>query len=591
MKKEKKVTKEVNENSEKESIFSKIVSWISNGLLFVVLLPFNLFKYLNLGFYYIMKWMIRETPEKEKQRLEKERAKKEELQKERERAKEYIKEQSETQKTELKFAKDVNNEPIVHKDVKLTRSEQKEEHRIAKEKIRREKLRQKEEAKKEKQSVLEEFKKRNFFGRRKQQKLEKKRQILALDVNSADANRSSEKITFKYVGKNPEGKIEKGRFRGYSKLDVHSYLLSEGYEVYEINAVGKSIFTKDISITKPMKKSILVFYLTQLSTYLKAGIPIVDAMKILAKQAKTKTEKDIWKSIVYELSMGATLSEAMIRSGNVFPKLLINMVKTAEMTGDLAQVLDEQAEYYKSVEKSRKEMMNAMMYPIFVFGFAIIIVTYIIVSVVPQFVSIYDSLGADLPGITKFIISLSNFIRSKYLIILLVIFVLIFAFKKSVEFKSSVQYLLMHLPVIGDIIIYNEMTMFSKTFATLINNNIFITDSMDILGRITDNEIYKGIIFDAVTSLSKGDNLSSAFNDNWAFPDIAYQMIVTGEKTGQLGLMMEKVAEYYQEEHFNAMARIKALVEPLMIIFLAVIVGGILLAVIIPMFSMYQDII
>ena len=114
---------------------------------------------------------------------------------------------------------------------------------------------------------------------------------------------------------------------------------------------------------------------------------------------------------------------------------------------------------------------------------------------------------------------------------------------------------------------------------------------MDILGIITDNEIYKGIIFDAVTSLSKGDNLSSAFNDNWAFPDIAYQMIVTGEKTGQLGLMMEKVAEYYQEEHFNAMARIKALVEPLMIIFLAVIVGGILLAVIIPMFSMYQDII
>ena len=285
----------------------------------------------------------------------------------------------------------------------------------------------------------------------------------------------------------------------------------------------------------------------------------------------------------------------MIRSGNVFPKLLINMVKTAEMTGDLSQVLDEQAEYYRSVEKSRKEMMNAMMYPIFVFVFAIIIVTYIIVSVVPQFVSIYDSLGADLPGITKFIINLSNFIRTKYLIIILVIFVLvfgfIFAFKKSVEFKSSVQYLLMHLPVIGDIIIYNEMTMFSKTFATLINNNIFITDSMDILGRITDNEIYKGIIFDAVTSLSKGDNLSSAFNDNWAFPDIAYQMIVTGEKTGQLGLMMEKVAEYYQEEHFNAMARIKALVEPLMIIFLAVIVGGILLAVIIPMFSMYQDII
>ena len=113
---------------------------------------------------------------------------------------------------------------------------------------------------------------------------------------------------------------------------------------------------------------------------------------------------------------------------------------------------------------------------------------------------------------------------------------------------------------------------------------------MDILSRITDNEIYKGIIFDAVENLSKGEVLSDAFNDQWAFPDIAYQMIVTGEKTGQLGTMMEKVSEYYQEEHFNAITRIKALIEPIMIIFLAVVVGGILLAVIIPMFSMYNNI-
>ena len=114
---------------------------------------------------------------------------------------------------------------------------------------------------------------------------------------------------------------------------------------------------------------------------------------------------------------------------------------------------------------------------------------------------------------------------------------------------------------------------------------------MDILSRITDNEIYKNIIFDAVESLSKGDPISSAFNEHWAFPDIAYQMIVTGEKTGQLGTMMEKVAEYYQEEHTNSIARIKALVEPIMIIFLAVVVGGILLAVVIPMFRMYSNLV
>ena len=508
---------------------------------------------------------------------------------------------SENEKVDL--SKNVIDEEIKNETLKFKSDESsdnakefitsKDEHRRAKEEIRKEKLRQKELQRQNKKSLLQKIKEKDVFEKNKRQ--DRKKQIVALDINSEDAKRSTEKIIFKYSALNPEGKIEKGSFLGYSKLDVHSYLLSEGYKVYEIKAVAKAnMFNTDIALNRPMKKSILVFYLTQLSTYLKAGIPIVDSIKILSTQSKTESDKTIWKSVVYELSMGATLSEAMIRMGVIFPKLLINMVKAAEMTGDLPEVLDEQAEYYKAVEKSRKEMVNAMMYPLFVFIFAIIIIIYIIASVVPQFVSIYKNIGAELPGITKAIINVSNFVRSKYLIIILVILLIVstFAilFKRSVSFKSNIQYMIMHIPVVGNIIIYNEMTMFSKTFATLINNNIFITDSMDILGRITDNEIYKSIIYDAVIALSKGENISVAFKDNWAFPNIAYQMIVTGEKTGQLGLMMEKVADYYNEEHLNTITRIKALIEPLMIIFLAIVVGGILLAVIIPMFSMYENI-
>lgn len=577
---------------DKDNIFSKFFKGVYSAFLFVILLPFNIFKYANLFVYYVMKWMIRETPEKQKQREERERKRAEEKAKEKQKAEEYI---NKAKKNELKFDNDTPKSEK-NKEKILSAKERREEHVKAKEKIRREKLRQKEEAKKEQRSIFQQFKERNAFAEKRQKKLDKKRQILAMDVNAADAKRSSEKLIFKYVGKNPNGKIERGKFQGYSKLDVHSYLLSEGYEVYEINAVAKaSIFNTDLGLTRTMKKSLLVFYITQLSTYLKAGIPIVDSIKILTNQSKKPTEKTIWKSVVYELTMGATLSDAMYRCGNVFPNLLINMIKTAEMTGDLPEVLDEQADYYKSTEKARKEMVNAMMYPIFVFIFAIIIVTYIMLYVVPQFVNIYDSIGADLPWITSALITLSNFLKEYIWLVLLIVAVIVIVFvllyKKSVSFKSNVQYLLMHFPVVGDIIIYNEMTMFSKTFATLINNNIFITDSMDILSRITTNEIYKGIIFDAVESLSVGDPISTAFNDHWAFPDIAYQMIVTGERTGQLGTMMEKVAEYYQEEHTNSIARIKALVEPLMIIFLAVIVGGILLAVVIPMFSMYSELV
>ncbi|MBO6145404.1 MAG: type II secretion system F family protein [Bacilli bacterium] len=576
-------------------LVKKIFVSIYNIFIFIITLPFNIFKYLNLGFYYIIKLLLRESPEKKKQREEKEKKRREQLAKEKKQAEEYIRQ---NQNEELKFSKyGGNNEQVIHRDKKLTRKEAREEHRIARDKIRREKLRQKEEERRQHKSILEQLKSRSFFAVRQQRKLDEKRKTLSLDVNGEDAKRSVEKIIFRYIAKNPKGKIEKGMFQGYSKLDVHSYLLSEGYEVYEIKAQAKAtIFNTDLGLNKPIKKSALIFYLTQLSTYLKAGIPVVEAIKILSNQAKKKIEQTIWKSVVYELTMGSTLSDAMLRCGNnVFPKLLINMVKTAEMTGNLPEVLDEQVDYYKQTEKSRKEMVNAMMYPIFVFIFAIAIVFYIMLYVIPQFVSIYETIGTDLPWITQAIISMSVFLKANILIIVLIIALIVvlftIAYKRSVIFKARVQSLLMHIPVMGQIIIYNEVNMFTKTFATLINNNIFITDSMDILGRITENEIYKGIIYDAVDSLSKGETLSTAFNEQWAFPDIAYQMIVTGERTGQLGTMMEKVSEYYQEEHYNAIARVKALIEPVMIIFLAVIVGGILLAIIIPMFSMYNDIV
>ena len=568
----------------------KILTSLYDGFIFIITLPFNLFKYANLAFYYVIKILLKESPEKEKIRREKEAQRQAEIDKEKKQAVEYLKNQND----ELKFGRGTTTEQ--KKEHELTRQEKREQHRLAKEKVRREKLRQKEEEKKEHKNLFKQLLSRNVFSRRRQQKLDQKRKILSMDITAADAKRSSEKMIFRYVGKNPKGKIEKGEFQGYSKLDVHSYLLSEGYEVYEITAKAKAnIFNTDIGLNRPMKKSVLVFYLTQLSTYLKAGIPIVDSIKLLTNQSKSRTEQTIWKSVVYELTMGSTLSDAMYRCGNnVFPKLLINMIKTAEMTGNLPEVLDEQVEYYRAIEKSRKEMVNAMMYPIFVLIFAVGIVMFIMIKVIPQFVSIYDAIDAELPKITQVLISVSTFIRNNILMISLITIVVIVMFillyTRNVLFKARVQNILMHIPVFGQIIIYNEVTMFTKTFSTLLSNNIFITDSMDILSRITDNEIYKGIIYDAVDCLSRGEALSEAFNEQWAFPDIAYQMIVTGEKTGQLATMMEKVSDYYQEEHFNAISRIKAMVEPILIIFLAVVVGGILLAVIIPMFSMYNNI-
>ena len=398
---------------------------------------------------------------------------------------------------------------------------------------------------------------------------------------------------YKYVAKSNEtGKVETGYFAAFSKLDVHSFLMAEGYEVYEITP-QKNI-AKSLTIFAPkFSANDLDFFLTQLSTFLRSGITLVESVKILSKQSKKKAHKNIYKSIIYELTMGENFSEALSKQGNIFPRLLINMVKTSELTGDLPETLDDMADYYRETEKTRKQMLSAISYPLVVLVFAIGILIFMMVSVVPQFVGIYEDMETGLPAITLTIIKISNFLKTSwiYLLIGVVIFIIVFIilFKTIKVFKSLVQTMVMNIPVIGKIIIYNEVTMFTKTFASLLKHNVYITDCMEVLSKITNNEVYKMLIFDTITNLARGEAISNSFKNHWAFPTIAYEMILTGEKTGQLGVMMEKVANYYQEQHKNAVNQIKAFIEPVMIIILAAIVGVVLLSVVIPMFDMYEN--
>jgi type IV pilus assembly protein PilC len=205
------------------------------------------------------------------------------------------------------------------------------------------------------------------------------------------------------------------------------------------------------------------------------------------------------------------------------------------------------------------------------------------------------SVNSKLPFITQLIMDISDFMIANWYYILAGLLVVVGIFflliKASQAVKYGSQWFLMHIPVVKDLIIYNQLVTFTGTFATLIKHDVFITDSMDILRKITDNEIYKKIIEDAITNLSKGNGVSIAFKGHWAFPDTAYEMLVTGEKTGKLGEMLEHVSAYYQEEQTNMIARMKSLVEPIMIILLAVIVGVVLLAVVLPMFGMYGEMI
>ena len=398
--------------------------------------------------------------------------------------------------------------------------------------------------------------------------------------------------SYKYTIINGVGKKEKGSFDAESEDDVRNFLLSQEYQVLEVKERGKGDI--DIGMNSPINANDLSFCLTQLSTYIKSGIPLADSVRILAKQTTKPKLKKSFSELVYQLLKGESLSEAMLMQDRIFPKLLINMVKTSEMTGDLPSILDDMSEYYTSMDQTKKQMKSAMTYPVVVLTIAFGVLIFMLTYLVPQFTSMFESNGAELPALTKIIISTSEFIKTKWYIVLIAVVVVVVTFmqlyKRIQPFREKVQIILMHTPVIKNIIIYNEIANFTKTFASLLNHGVFITDSMEILSKITNNEVYMKIINNTLENLGKGDSISSAFRGQWAIPIVAYEMIVTGETTGQLGLMMEKVAAHFQMLHKNVIDQMKSLVEPILICFLAVVVGIILISIIQPMFSIYSQI-
>lgn len=449
-----------------------------------------------------------------------------------------------------------------------------------------------------KQLEEEKLKKKQRDKLRKQNpKLQAEKELLMTDLASGKEKRTNKPVAFRYKAIDPTGKLVKGTFTGSSKLDVNAFLVNEGYDVYSIKTSSfiNFVYGQSSFGAQKMSNKDLIFWLTQLYTYVKSGIPLTDAVKILSNQmGKKGNRKKVFEKIIYELTMGSSFSDALEKQGNVFPSLLINMLKASEATGELEETLKDMADYYREIETTRKQMISAMTYPTIITVFALGVITFILMYVIPQFTKVYEQADITINGFTKSIIDFSNFLKSNISFILLitaVIFLVIFLAYKNIKFfRKNIQILLMHLPVIGKVIIYNEMTIFTKTFASLLKNNVFITESIELLSKVTNNEVYKEIMYNTITNIAKGEKISESFKDHWAIPDVAYYMIVTGESTGELAAMMDNVSTYYQEQHRAIVANLKAFIEPIMITSLAVVVGAIILAVIIPMFDLYGSI-
>jgi len=440
------------------------------------------------------------------------------------------------------------------------------------------------------------FKPKPFNDNKINKLAEKREELITSLSNEEDSNRGKRTITYKYKAKNKAGKMIKGNFTGFSRMDVNAYLVNEGYTVYSIEETKANPLSNNNSIfSRKLSNKDLIFWLTQLSTYIKSGIPLTDALNIIANQMhKGSYQKRIYEALIYDLNMGENFSRAMEKQGAIFPSLLINMLRAAEATGDLSNTLDDMAAYYTDLEKTRKQIVSALTYPTVILIFAIAVITFILLYVIPQFIDVYESMDAEITGIAGTIINISSYLKenilSLLLYVVLFIFVFIIMYQRVKNFRRTTQIILMKIPVIGNIIIYKEMTIFTKTFASLLKNSIFITDSIDILKKVTNNEVYKEIMVNTVDNIAKGEKISTAFKNHWAIPEVAYHMILTGESTGQLPDMMSRVSEYFADMSKSNITTLKSLIEPIMILILTAVVGTIILAVVLPMFGLYETI-
>ncbi|CDF12156.1 type IV pilus biogenesis protein PilC [Mycoplasma sp. CAG:776] len=441
----------------------------------------------------------------------------------------------------------------------------------------------------EEQSVVLSMDERNRIMLEKQELLKE----MQLEINS----RKVSKDYYYYYGTDKNGRKVKGMMSATNRITLHNFLANEGIDVYQVKKASMVNFLKKIGLEldSPMKTKDLIFWLTQVCTYLKAGLTLNDTIHIMKEQAsKDKKKKRLYEAISYELTLGESFSTALQNQGKIFPPLLINMIRSAEATGEIIKTLDDMANYYTEIDKTRKEMISAIIYPAILLIFSIAILTFIMVYVIPEFIQIYDQAGITVSGFTLSIINLSKYITANINMILIIAFlvllVLLFLYKNSKEIRKIIQSLGMHIPFFGKIIIYHELTLFTKTFASLLRNSVYITDSMEILSNITNNEVYKDIMIETISNIARGDKISKSFYNKWCVPDVAYYMIVTGEATGELSLMMEKVASYFNDLHKTRVTNLKSFLEPIMIVILALIVGVVILAVVIPMFSLYGQI-
>ena len=393
---------------------------------------------------------------------------------------------------------------------------------------------------------------------------------------------------FEYTARNATtGQIQKGQLETTSRDEVSAYLRKNRMILVSVREAPKAI-TFNLG-KKGVKTRDIVIFTRQFATMINAGLPLVQSLTILAAQTENKTLQEVTRAVVYDVESGNTLADAFSKHPKAFPELYVNMVAAGEAGGILDTILLRLATFLEKSDALVRKVKSAMIYPGVIFSVAAIAVSVLLIFVIPTFQSMFASVNMALPLPTRVVIGMSNFLIGFWWAILAAIGLAVFALKsyaKTSNGRKNIDTLLLNLPVLGDLLRKSAVSRFTRTLGTLICSGVSIHDGLEITAKTSGNRVIHDAVMQSRQSIAGGETIAAPLEKSKVFPPMVISMIAVGEQTGGLDEMLSKIADFYDEEVDVAVGALLSLMEPVMIVVLGVIVGGMVVAMYLPIFDM-----
>ena len=392
---------------------------------------------------------------------------------------------------------------------------------------------------------------------------------------------------YNYKAMDKNGKAKKGSIEAINLDKAKEKLKSEGLIVQDIKEQGAG----KKGGGKKVKDKDLAVFCKQFLAVLNAGVTIISALEMMSEQLENKTLKRALQEAQSYVQKGGTLADAFKLNPKVFPPIMINMTAAGEMSGNLEICFDRLTTHFETANALHSKVKGAVTYPIVILIVVVAVVAVLLVGVIPQFSQMFDDLGSELPAATQMLVNLSNFLQHKWYILVIIVAAIVFglkAFGKTEPGSLMYAKIGIKFPLFGNLTIKSAAATFSRTMATLMASGISLIDAVEQVAKMINNRIIREALLDAKTQIAKGVPLFKPLRDCGIFPPMLPQMTKIGEETGNIEDMMDKVADYYEMEVNDATDALTAAMEPLIIVIMGVVVGGIVMAIYSPMLSMYD---